>query len=65
VARRNRSDGKDERNFSNGDGLYVWLMAARRRKRKSWFEPGEVGAHHYAFGVDFQGDDIWVATSKA
>jgi ligand-binding sensor domain-containing protein len=21
-------------------------------------------AHHYTFGVDFQGDDIWVATAK-
>ncbi len=21
-------------------------------------------AHHYIFGVDFQGDDIWVATAK-
>ena len=21
-------------------------------------------AHHYTFGVDFQGDDVWVATAK-
>ena len=21
-------------------------------------------AHHYVLGVDFQGDDIWVATAK-
>jgi hypothetical protein len=21
-------------------------------------------AHHYTFGIDFQGDDLWVATAK-
>jgi ligand-binding sensor domain-containing protein len=21
-------------------------------------------AHHYMFGIDFQGDDLWVATAK-
>jgi hypothetical protein len=21
-------------------------------------------AHHYTFGIDFQGDDVWVATAK-
>jgi hypothetical protein len=21
-------------------------------------------AHHYIFGIDFQGDDVWVATAR-
>jgi hypothetical protein len=25
---------------------------------------GTAPAHHYTFGVDFQGDDVWVATAR-
>ena len=32
--------------------------------RVTHVETGTAPAHNYVFGVDFQGDDIWVATAK-
>ena len=40
-------------------------MLVRDAQGKVWNVPAETApAHNYIFGVDFQGEDIWVATAK-
>lgn len=52
VYRPSLKDGKPEMTVRNADGVVSYIPVST------------APAHNYMLGIDFQGDDIWVATAK-